>query len=141
MRIMGIDYGTKRIGVAISAPLTGLAHPLEIVPAAADGGHFKRLKAIAVEYEVSRIVVGLPYSMDGSLGLSAEKAQDLGRQLGLELGLPVEFWDERLTTAEAHSLMSEHGVNSKKRRQVVDKIAASLILQAYLDAHPYEEEK
>ena len=77
-----------------------------------------------------------PYSGDGSLGPSAEKAQDMGRQIEEQLGLPVEFWDERLTTAEAHSLMADHNVNSKKRRQVVDKIAASLILQAYLDAHP-----
>ncbi len=136
---MGIDYGTKRIGVAISAPLTGLAHPLETVPLSPDGGHFKRLRDIAAEYEVSRIVVGLPYNIDGSLGPSAEKAQEMGRQIGEALNLPVEFWDERLTTAEAHSLMTDFNVNSKKRRQVVDKIAASLILQAYLDAHPYEE--
>ena len=136
MRIMGIDYGTKRIGVAISAPLTGLAHPLEVVPIAADNGHFARLNEIVKEYEVSRVVVGLPYNGDGSLGPSAEKAQEMGRQIEEHLGLPVEFWDERLTTAEAHSMMADLNVNSKKRRQVVDKIAASLILQAYLDPHP-----
>ncbi len=134
MRIMGIDYGSKRIGVAISDPSCTMAHPLDTILVREDGSHMERLKAIVSDYDVSKIVVGLPYNMDGSTGDSANKVMQWSGELQTELGLPVELWDERLTTYEAHELLIHFKVKGQKRRQIVDKIAASIILKSYLDA-------
>lgn len=134
MRIMGIDYGTKRIGVAISDPSCTMAHPLDTILVREDGSHMELLKGIVRDYDVQKIVVGLPYNMDGSEGESANKVMQWSGELGIALGLPVELWDERLTTSEAHEFLMHFKVKGPKRRQIVDKIAASIILKSYLDA-------
>ena len=134
MRVMGIDYGTKRIGVAISDPGCTMAHPLDIVQVRADGSHMEHLQAIVREYEITKVVVGLPYNMDGTIGTTGEKVIAWSEKLGSALGLPVELWDERLTTFEAHGFLLDLNVRRKKRKHIVDKIAASIILNNYLDS-------
>jgi putative Holliday junction resolvase len=134
MRIMGLDYGTKRIGVAISDPECIMAHPLDTVEVRADGSHIAILVNIARDYEVTQIVVGLPYNMDGSIGESGERVIEWSEQLKTSLGLPVLLWDERLTTSEAHEFLMNLNVKGKKRKSIVDKIAASIILKDYLDS-------
>lgn len=134
MRVMGVDYGTKRIGVAISDPSCTMAHPLDVVKVKADGSHMEHLRAIVREYEITKIVVGLPYNMDGSIGTSGENVIAWSEQLGSALGLPVVLWDERLTTSEAHDFLLNLNVRGKKRKHIVDKIAASIILKDYLDS-------
>lgn len=134
MRIMGIDYGTKRIGVAVSDPSCTMAHPLDTVPVRADGSHMESLKTIARNYEVSKVVIGLPYDMNGETGESARKVIEWSREVEQALNLPVELWDERLTTSEAHELLMSFNVRGQKRRHIIDKIAASIILKSYLDS-------
>jgi len=134
MRIMGIDYGTKRIGIAISDPSCTIAHPLETIPVRKDGSHMELLGKIVRDYEITKVVVGLPVNMDGSMGESSRKVVEWSELLGRSLGVPVELWDERLTTSEAHELLIRLEVKGRKRRHVIDKIAASIILQDYLEA-------
>lgn len=134
MRIMGIDYGTKRIGVAISDPSATMAHPLDTIPVREDGSHLDLLGKVVRDYEITKVVVGLPVNMDGSMGESARKVTEWAQALEHSLGLPVELWDERLTTSEAHELLIRLEVKGRKRRHIIDKIAASIILQDYLEA-------
>lgn len=134
MRIMGLDFGTKRIGVAISDPQCSMAHPLDTIAVSHDGSHMKQLQDIASEYEISKIVIGLPYNMDGSIGPSGEKVLAWSEEIKKLLNLPVVFWDERLTTSQAHEFLLGLNVRGKKRRLVVDKIAAGIILKDYLDS-------
>lgn len=132
---MGIDLGDKRIGVALSDPMGWTAQGLDVIPGG--GGtknDIKRIREIAEKHEVEKVVVGLPLNMDGSQGPRAEKARDFAGRLARVLNLPVELWDERLTTAEAERLLIEADIKRHKRRQVIDKMAAVLILQNYLDA-------
>ncbi|HQJ07820.1 MAG TPA: Holliday junction resolvase RuvX [Deltaproteobacteria bacterium] len=131
---MGIDYGTKRIGVAISDPSGVIAHPLETIPVREDGSHMESLKAVVRDYEVKKIVVGLPYDMDGGVGESANRVINWARDLEISLKLPVELWDERLTTSEAYEILIRMNVKGPKRKRLIDKIAASVMLQGYLDA-------
>lgn len=134
MRILGLDLGDKRIGVALSDPMGWTAQGLEVIPAAGGAkSDIKKIKEIAQKYEVEKVVVGLPLNMDGSPGPRAEKARAFAGRLAGVLGLPVETWDERLTTAEAERLLIEADMKRSKRRQVIDKMAAVLILQNYLD--------
>lgn len=134
MRILGLDYGSKRIGVALSDPSETMAHPIETIQVKSDGSHFKVIKTITDEYQVSKIVVGLPYNMDGSLGNKGEEVIKWGKDLERVLGLPVIFFDERLSTSEAHELLMRINVKGRKRNAIVDKIAASIILKGYLDS-------
>lgn len=134
MRIMCLDYGTKRIGVAVSDPSCTISHPLDTVLVRDNGAHLESLKKIIRDYQVERIVVGLPYDMDGKEGESARKVIQWSKDLEQVLGLPVELWDERLSTSEAHEILIQLKVKGPKKRQLVDKIAASIILQSYLDA-------
>jgi len=134
MRIMGLDFGTKRIGVAISDPECSMAHPLETVQVRNDGAHMEHLKAIAHEYDISKVVIGLPYNMDGSIGPSGEKVIAWSEQIKNKLGLPVIFWDERLTTSQAHEFLMGLNIKGKKRKHIVDKIAAGIILKDYLES-------
>lgn len=135
MRVLGLDLGDKRIGVALSDPMGWTAQGLDVITG---GGGTKndvrRIKEIAEKHEVEKVVVGLPLNMDGSAGPRAEKARDFAERLARVLGLPVELWDERLTTAEAERLLIEADMRRARRRQVIDKMAAVLILQNYLDA-------
>jgi putative Holliday junction resolvase len=134
MRIMGIDYGTKRIGVAVSDPSCTMAHPLDTVPVRTDGSHVEQLGKIARDYGITQVVVGLPINMDGSLGESAKKATEFSQALQHSLNMPVELWDERLSTSEAHDLLIRLEVKGRKRKRIIDKIAAGIILQSYLEA-------
>ena len=134
MRVMGLDLGDKRIGVALSDPLGWTAQGLDVITGGGGAkGDIRRIKEIAVKHEVGKVVVGLPLNMDGSAGPRAEKARDFAGRLAAALGLPVELWDERLTTAEAERLLIEADVRRAGRRRVIDKMAAVLILQNYLD--------
>ena len=134
MRIMGIDYGTKRIGIAISDPSCTMAHPLDTVAVKADGSHIEHIRTLVGEYGITKVVVGLPYNMDGTIGASGEKVTAWADDLASSLSLPVVLWDERLTTSEAHDFLIGLKVKGKKRKHIVDKIAASIILNDYLNS-------
>ena len=136
MRIMGLDYGEKRIGVAVSDPLGWIAQGVEVITSAgSDKAALKRIVALTQEYEIQRLVLGLPVNMNGSHGPRAAATQKFAARLTAATGLPVELWDERLTTVEAEKMLIGADVSRGKRRQVIDKIAAALILQSYLDYH------
>jgi putative Holliday junction resolvase len=134
MRLMGLDLGKKRIGVAVSDELGITAQAVTTL----DRGGFERtraaLKELVQTYEVSQIVVGLPLHMSGELGQSAEECLAYGRKLEKSLGLPVVFWDERLSTVAAEKSLLEGDVRRSRRRRVIDRIAACLILDGYLRA-------
>jgi putative Holliday junction resolvase len=131
---MGIDYGTKRIGIAISDPSCTMAHPLDTVEVKADGSHIEHIRTLVGEYGITKVVVGLPYNMDGTIGASGEKVTAWADDLASSLSLPVVLWDERLTTSEAHEFLIGLKVKGKKRKHIVDKIAASIILNDYLNS-------
>lgn len=137
MRAIGVDLGTRRIGVAVSSG--SLATPYEVVEragAAAGGRHtdHARIADLVAETGAEVVVVGLPLSMDGTEGRSARRARTEAEQLRGNVDVPVELWDERLTTVSAHRALAEADVDSRARRAVVDKVAAAVILQAWLDA-------
>jgi putative holliday junction resolvase len=133
MRCLGIDFGSSRIGIAISDELGMLAHPLETVPN--NAVFLSRLREIVLEKGVSGIVVGIPRNMDGSYGPAAEKAKLFLSQLKSEFAdLQLIAWDERLTTVEAQRLLHAAGRDVKKSRPVIDQVAAQVLLQSYLDS-------
>ncbi|MDR9853234.1 Holliday junction resolvase RuvX [Paenibacillus sp. VCA1] len=134
MRIMGLDYGDRKIGVAVSDLLGWTAQGLEVVERRRDGSELERIASLVRDYEVEEIVVGLPKNMNGSIGPRGEICIDFADKLKEMLKLPVHLWDERLTTVSAERTLIEADVSRKKRKQVVDKMAASLILQNYLDS-------
>ncbi len=119
------------MGVALSDPLHVTAQPLEVVEA--DEGIGERLRAIVEEYDVDRIIVGLPVSLDGTEGPAAAAARDFARRVEEETGVEVELSDERLSSVTAERALIEGGVRRRRRRQTVDKVAAAVMLQAYLD--------
>ena len=133
MRILAIDPGSKRVGVALSDPTATIAQALTTVPAEPIGTLPARLAEIARANEAARIVVGLPRRLDGSRGPEAAAAQQLADAIRKESGLPVELVDERLSTVAAERSLIEGGVRRDKRRLSVDRVAATLILQAHLD--------
>jgi putative Holliday junction resolvase len=133
MRCLGIDFGSSRIGIAISDELGMLAHPLETIPN--DSLFLSKLQKIVLEKGISRIVVGIPRNMDGSYGPAAEKAKLFFSQLKSEFpGVQLISWDERLTTVEAQRLLHAAGRDIKKSRPVIDQVAAQVLLQSYLDS-------
>ena len=134
MKVLGIDHGDKRMGIAASDELGMLAHPLEFILAEPYDGFLKRLKEILAEREVEQIVVGMPRNMDGSYGPQALKVQDFVAALKNSVVVPVRTWDERLTTVTAERQLREAGVNAKAAKLKVDASAAAVILQAYLDS-------
>lgn len=131
-RILGIDLGTVRTGVAVAS--TAVAQPLVVIEETDDDRIVERLAEIAYEEEAREIVFGVPVSLDASDGPAAIRAREVARRLKEKVAIPVHLWDERLTTAQAQRAMVGGGVRRKKRREVVDKIAATLLLQSYLDA-------
>ncbi len=134
---MGIDYGMKHIGIALSDPQEIMAIPLDTILVRPDGSHIKAIHKIVDAYQVEKVVVGLPFNMDGSLGAAGDEVIRWGKHLEEALGLPVVFWDERLTTSEAHEILIKLKVKGKRRKHIVDKIAASIILKGYIDSeHP-----
>ena len=132
-RCLGLDLGEKRIGVALSDPLGWTAGPLPAVPRVGWKKDFAALRALIEMHEVGRIVVGLPIQMDGTVGEMARHTQEFAQQLRARVRVPVETWDERLTTVQAERVLLEADVRREKRRKVIDSMAASLILQGYLD--------
>ncbi|WP_068774209.1 Holliday junction resolvase RuvX [Paenibacillus sp. FJAT-26967] len=134
MRTMGLDYGDKTIGVAVSDLLGLTAQGVEVIRRTSPVRDFDHLKRIIGEYEVTEIVVGLPKNMNGTIGPRGEICQEFAGQLEEAFALPVRMWDERLTTVSATRTLLEADVSRKKRKQVVDKIAAALILQGYMDS-------
>ena len=134
MRILALDHGSKRMGVAISDELKMIAQPLEFIPAEPFAEFLARLKEIIHEKEVELILLGLPRNMDGSYGPAALKVQDFAAALRNAIAIPVQTWDERLTSVQANRLLIESGVRREKRKQKVDKMAAAILLQSYLDS-------
>ena len=132
MRIMGIDYGDARTGVAISDLLCTIVGSTYVVPSRNREKAIADIVRLAKENQVEQIVVGLPRNMDGSEGSRAELCRAFAEQLRQAAGLPVAMWDERRTTVEAHNILSQHNYHGKKRKETVDAVAASLILEGYL---------
>ncbi len=136
MRIIGIDFGDKRIGIAISDPLGIIAQGVAVIGKGATFAEdVKELKKIMKKYEsINEIVVGLPKTMSGEIGIAAEKVLKFVEALKTAFRIPIVTWDERLTTVQAQRALTEAGLSSKKQRKVIDKSAAFFILQNYLDS-------
>ncbi len=133
MRILAIDHGTKRMGIAISDELGIIAQPLEFIPAEPFAELLNRLKEIIREKQVELIVVGMPRNMDGSYGPAAVKVQEFVAVLKDALTIPIKTLDERLTSVQAHRFLTQAAVRGRQRREKVDKTAAAILLQSYLD--------
>lgn len=133
VRILALDVGEKRIGLAVSDPLGITAQGLGVLIRRDRESDLARLLEVAREYHVQEIVVGFPRHMDGRPGKQAAAIMELGRTLGVALGVPVASWDERLTTVEADRVLLQADLSRRRRRRVVDQVAAVLILQSYLE--------
>ena len=133
-RILGLDVGARRIGVAVSDPLGVTAQGIATLHRRNRRYDLRELGKLLAEYEVSEIVVGNPLRMSGESGAQAEKMAGFAAQLEQAFSIPVRLWDERLSTAEAHRLLDETGIRDSRRKEVIDKMAAVLILQSFLDA-------
>lgn len=135
LRIMGLDLGDKTIGVAVSDPMGWTAQAVEVIRRAENPNvEINRLKELIERYEVKMIVLGLPKNMNGTVGERGQKTIDYASMLTKKLGIPVETWDERLSTVSAERILLEADLSRSKRKKVIDKMAAAVILQAYLDA-------
>ena len=136
MRILGIDFGEKRLGVAVSDATATIAYPVETVPGSEKEKAIGRIVELTAEREVDRLVIGLPRNMDGSLGFKAKEVLAFVELLRGRLAVPIETWDERLTTVQAERFLREAGVPRARWRERVDQIAAQILLQTWLDGHP-----
>ncbi|MEW6696395.1 MAG: Holliday junction resolvase RuvX [Bacillota bacterium] len=134
MRIMGLDVGDKTIGVALSDPLGWTAQGLEVIRRQDIDKDLARLSEIIRQYEVEKILVGLPKNMNATIGPQGEKVLDFIERLKTRIDLPVKTWDERLSTVAAERMLIQADVSRSKRKKVIDKMAAAVILQGYLDA-------
>jgi putative Holliday junction resolvase len=134
MRCLGLDLGSKRIGVALCDPEERVATPLTVVERSKSRSHdHANIARLVEEYEVEAVVVGLPLNMSGKVTAAAQSAKEETEQLRAALGIPVHLYDERLTTVTANRSLMEMEMKSDARRRVVDKVAAAVMLQAYLD--------
>lgn len=136
MRIMGLDFGSVTVGVAISDALNLTAQGIEVIRRKQENKlrqTLARIEALILEYQVEKIVLGYPKNMNNTIGERAKKSEEFAEMLRKRTGLEVILWDERLTTVAAHQALDEANVNLEKKAQVVDKIAAIFILQGYLD--------
>src|SRR5881392_2618996 len=134
MRILGLDYGTKRVGVAVSDELKIIAQPLEYIPPEPFADFVERIREIIRIKEVEMILVGMPRNMDGSYGPAALKVQEFVAVLKDAIAIPITVWDERLTSAQANRFLLQGNVRRAERKQKVDKTAAAILLQGYLDS-------
>ena len=133
-RLLGFDLGTKTIGLAVSDSMLSVSSPLETLRRTKFSADAEKLLALIAEKEVGGLVLGLPRNMDGSEGPRAQSTRAFGNNMAGKVDLPITFWDERLTTAEAERVLIEQvDMNRKRRGEVIDKIAASIILQNFLD--------
>jgi len=128
MRILGIDYGTKRIGIAVSDELGIIAQAREYIE------DIDKVLDIITEENVGKVIIGYPLNMDGTVGPAGKKVEELAQPLKEKLSIPVELWDERLSTKSADHILIEANLSRKKRKQKVDQLAAQIMLQNYLDA-------
>jgi len=133
VRILGLDVGEKRIGIAISDELCLTAHGLDVIERGNNGEDINKIGEIVSKYNVTKIIAGLPKNMDGTLGHSGKEVEKYANKLQNTLGIEVDFWDERLTTVAAERTLIEADVSRKKRKMVIDKLAAVFILQSYLN--------
>ena len=137
MRILGLDYGSKTVGVAVSDPLLITAQGVEIIRRESEGKirkTYQRIEELCKEYEVEKIVLGYPKNMNGTDGERAEKSLEFKEALERRCAVPVIMWDERLTTVTADKTMMEAGIRRENRKEYVDEIAAMIILQNYLES-------
>lgn len=132
MRVMGIDYGDARTGVAISDLLCSIVGTVTVIHSRKSEKTLDEICRLVKEHQVGEIALGLPKNMDGTEGPRAELCREFAAQIEQATGLPVKLWDERRTTVEAHNILSEHNYHGKKRKNTVDAVAASLILEGYL---------
>ncbi|MDP2182421.1 MAG: Holliday junction resolvase RuvX [Actinomycetota bacterium] len=133
MRILGLDIGERRIGVAVSDPGLRVASPVKVLDARAIAGS-SALRQIVEDYEIDQVVVGLPLSLDGTEGPQAQHVRQVVGELADLLGLPVHFYDERFSSVEAGRAMQAAGLSERQKRGSVDMVAAALLLQGYLDS-------
>ncbi|MGN0376802.1 MAG: Holliday junction resolvase RuvX [Suilimivivens sp.] len=144
MRIMGLDFGAKTVGVAISDPMLITAQGIEIIRRKDENKlrqTLARIEELILEYQVEEIVLGLPKNMNDTLGVRAELTLEFKEKLERRTGLPIHTWDERLTTVAADKAMMEAGIRRENRKEYVDKIAAVFILQGYLDMRSMKEQE
>ena len=134
MRVLGLDLGARRIGVAVSDPMGWTAQGLATIQRRSEQQAIDEIRRVVNELGAERIVVGLPRNMDGTIGPQARKVLDFAAKLRETLGVPVDAWDERLTTVAAQKSMTETRLSRARRKLTVDRIAAQLILQGYLDS-------
>ncbi len=133
-RVLGVDLGAKRLGLALSDPLGFTAQPLAVLSRQGIPGDLEQLAEVVAEHQVQEIVIGLPRHLDGRLGAEAQEALLFAQELRQRLQLPVHTLDERLTTAQAERVLLAADLSRRRRRQVVDKMAAAIILQTFLDS-------
>jgi putative Holliday junction resolvase len=133
MRILALDHGTKRIGVAVSDETKTIAQPLEYILADPFEGFLERLKKLLVEKEIDLVLIGLPRNMDGSYGPAAQKVEAFVAVLRSAITVPIRTWDERLTSSQANRILIAGNVRRDQRKEKVDKMAAAILLQSYLD--------
>lgn len=134
MRILGLDHGTKRVGVAVSDEMHLIAQPLEYIAPEPFADFLARLNEILREKEIGLIVIGMPRNMDGSYGPAALKVQEFAAVLKDAVAVPLKLWDERLTTTQAQKFLIQGGVRRDQRKEKVDQTAAAILLQSYLDS-------
>ena len=132
-RLLGIDLGTKRIGIAISDYNQKIATPLKTLEKSKQGKLIDELESIITEYDIRGIIIGNPINMDGTYGKSSQSAKDIAINISNKIDIPVSLWDERLSTVGAFNLSSELDINVSKREKDIDKFAAAFILQGALD--------
>lgn len=136
MRMMGLDFGTKTVGVAVCDPTGLIARGVETIPRREDHmlrATLRRIEELIEEYRIETIVLGYPKNMDDTIGERAKSTEEFARTLARRMGLRVILWDERLTTVAADEILSESGVPRAERKNVIDQVAAEIILQDYLD--------
>lgn len=134
MRVLGLDFGTERVGVAVSDELGIIAQPIEFIHRRPIACLWERIRALHRDFSCERILVGMPRNMDGSYGQAAEAVKQFVEQLRQEMDVPIQTWDERLSSVQANRVLLQANVSRQKRRGKIDKMAAAVILQSYLDS-------
>lgn len=133
-RIMALDVGDRRVGVAVSDPLRIIARSLTVVKRDTDASAVEQIQDLIHEHEVGRLIVGLPRSLSGGIGPQAQAVEAFARELESAVEVPLEMWDERLSTITAARMLTERGQSARDQKKTIDAVAAAVILQDYLDA-------
>lgn len=136
MRVLGLDVGKKRIGIAVSDELGITAQGIGVIVRSSTKGDIRVISEIAKKYNVSKIVIGLPINMNGTLGPQGEEIKKFGEKLKNNLNITVQYWDERLSTVAAERVLIDADISRKERKKVIDKLSAVVILQNFLDSQP-----